>query len=125
MKSDQLTFIVDLNDVRDDGCLVIAMDFTQTYGPCRTIIPSNPPQPGDRVDLYSDADDVALVGTVQAQLSALEYTVRPDLDTYYCVSLSVTTPGWRATTWGSHSQLPALFTTDRFTLPSKFELLNV
>ncbi len=54
MRLDQLTFLIDLNDVERNDTTVVSFDFTSNYGPGTTVRTDDAPRAGSHVRLIDD-----------------------------------------------------------------------
>ena len=80
MISDQLVFIVDLNEVDVDGRTTASMDFTVNYGPFQRR-DDLMPTPGTWVYAHYDEDDTLYLAEVLEVLSDRDFRIRIQWDT--------------------------------------------
>ena len=70
-------FIVDLNEVEDDGDhLPVSMDYTVNYGPRVFSSLLRPPQLGQWVRIHNDDDDTLFLARVEEKISDRDYRVK-------------------------------------------------
>jgi hypothetical protein len=77
IESPEPIFIVDLNEVEDDGDhLPVSMDYTVNYGPRVFSSLLRSPQIGEWVRVHSDDDDTLYLALVDEKISDRDYRVK-------------------------------------------------
>ena len=75
-------FIVDLNELQDDGAHIpVAMDYTLNFGPRVSSSQLRRPALGEWVRIHSDEDDTLFYARVGRQINGRDYMVAIDWTT--------------------------------------------